>query len=76
MSPQVRKRIEQGFGWIKTIGGLSKLPMVSLAEMRGWVTWTFAAYSLIRLGDIGEWGRHRSESRQETSVRRSRNGLR
>lgn len=55
ISQKVRKRIEQGFGWIKTIGGLRKLPMVGLAAVRGWVTWTFAAYNLIRLGGIGEW---------------------
>ena len=55
MSLQIRKRIEQGFGWIKTIGGLRKLPMVALSNVRGWVTWTFAAYHLIRLGGIGEW---------------------
>lgn len=55
MSIQVRKRIEQGFGWVKTVGGLDKLPMVSLPKVRGWVTWTFAAYNLIRLGGIGEW---------------------
>ncbi|AHX13352.1 transposase [Dyella jiangningensis] len=55
MSLQVRKRIEQGFGWIKTIGGLRKLPMVGLAAVRGWVTWTLAAYNLVRLGGIGAW---------------------
>lgn len=55
MSLQVRKRIEQGFGWIKTIGGLRKLPLVALPKVRGWVTWTFAAHNLIRLGGIGEW---------------------
>ena len=55
MSQKVRKRIEQGFGWIKTIGGLRKLPLVALPTVRGWVTWTFAAYNLIRLGGIGEW---------------------
>jgi transposase len=55
MSQQVRKRIEQGFGWVKVIGGLGKLPMVGLNKVRGWVTWNFAAYNLIRLGGIGEW---------------------
>lgn len=54
-SQKVRKRIEQGFGWIKTMGGLRKLPMVGIAIVRGWVTWTFAAYNLIRLSGIGEW---------------------
>ncbi|OZB69236.1 MAG: IS5/IS1182 family transposase, partial [Lysobacterales bacterium 13-68-4] len=38
ISQKVRKRIEQGFGWIKTIGGLRKLPMVGLTAVRGWVT--------------------------------------
>ena len=55
MSQQVRKRIEQGFGWIKTIGGLRKLPLIGIDAVRGWTTWTFAAYNLIRLGGIGEW---------------------
>lgn len=55
MSLQVRKRIEQGFGWVKTIGGLRKLPLVGLPAVRSWVTWTFAAYNLIRLGGIAEW---------------------
>jgi transposase len=55
MSLQVRKRIEQGFGWAKTIGGLGKLPVVGLEKVRGWVAWNFAAYNLIRLGGIGEW---------------------
>jgi len=54
MSQQVRKRIEQGFGWVKTIGGPRKLPLVGLDAVRGWTTWTFAAYNLIRLGGIGE----------------------
>lgn len=55
MSQQVRKRIEQGFGWVKTIGGLDKLPVPTLARVRGWVTWSFAAYNLIRMGGIGQW---------------------
>lgn len=55
MSMQVRKRIEQGFGWVKTIGGLGKLPRVGLPRVRGWVAWNFAAYNLIRLGGIGDW---------------------
>jgi transposase len=55
MSQQIRKRIEQGFGWTKTIGGLRKLPLVGLAAVRGWVVWNFAVYNLIRLGGIGDW---------------------
>ncbi len=35
MSLQVRNRIEQGFCWIETLGGLRKLPIVTLATVRG-----------------------------------------
>lgn len=38
MSQQVRKRIEQAFGWVKTIGDLRKLPVVGLAKVRAWAT--------------------------------------
>lgn len=55
VSQQVRKRIEQAFGWVKTIGDLRKLPVVGLAKVRAWATWNFAAYNLIRIGGIGGW---------------------
>lgn len=55
MSLKVRKRIEQCFGWAKTVGDLRKLPLVGLAKVNAWVHWNFAAYNLIRLGGIGEW---------------------
>jgi hypothetical protein len=31
----LRKRIEQGFGWVKMIGGLRKLPLIGLDAVRG-----------------------------------------
>jgi hypothetical protein len=31
------------------------LPITTLPRVRGLVTWTFAAYNLIRIGGIGEW---------------------
>ncbi len=55
MSLQVRKRIEQGFGWVKTVGDLRKLPLRGLAKVSAWAHWNFAAYNLIRIGGIGEW---------------------
>ena len=55
ISQQMRKRIEQGFGWAKKIGGLRKLRNVGLPKVTGMVTWTFAAYNLIRMGGIGDW---------------------
>lgn len=55
ISLQVRKRIEQGFGWVKTIGDLRKLPLIGLAKVNAWVHWNFAAYNLIRMGGVAEW---------------------
>jgi hypothetical protein len=50
MSMQIRKRIEQNLGSTKAIGDLRKLPVISLAHMRGWETWSFAAYSFVCFG--------------------------
>jgi transposase len=55
ISLQVRKRIEQGFGWVKTVGDLRKLPLVGLVKVNAWVHFNFAAYNLIRIGGIGQW---------------------
>ena len=49
ISQQKRKLVEQGFGWMKTVGGLRKLrhrggPLVT------WIfTFTAAAYNIVRL---------------------------
>jgi transposase len=55
ISQQIRKRIEQGFGWGKTIGGMRKLMRRSLRVVKAHVAWTFAAYNLIRIGGIEQW---------------------
>lgn len=54
-SIKVRKRIEQSFGWTKTVGALRKLPRIGLARVDAWVHWNFAACNLIRIGGVGEW---------------------
>jgi hypothetical protein len=49
VSQQKRKLIEQVFGWMKTVGGLRKLRHRG-GELVDWiVTFTAAAYNLIRL---------------------------
>jgi transposase len=49
MSQRIRKRIEEGFGWMKTIAGLRKTKYRGL-ERVGWsFTMAAAAYNLIRL---------------------------
>ncbi|MFK2875749.1 hypothetical protein [Rhodanobacter hydrolyticus] len=50
ISQKIRKLIEQGIGYIKTIGGPRKLSMVGTSAVRDWITWAFAAYNLIGLG--------------------------
>ena len=49
VSQRLRKRIEEGFGWIKTIGALPKTRHRGLDRV-GWMfTLTAAAYNLVRL---------------------------
>ncbi len=48
-SQRIRKRIEEGFGWIKTVAGLER-PMVRGVDRIGWAfTFAAAAYNLARL---------------------------
>lgn len=55
ISQQVRKRIEQPYGWSKTVGGLRRLMRVGLVNVRACVTWSFAVYNLIRIGGLEAW---------------------
>ncbi len=49
VSQRLRKRIEEVFGWIKTVGGLRKTRHRGTARV-GWVfTFTAAAYNLVRI---------------------------
>ncbi|MDE0342694.1 MAG: transposase, partial [Deltaproteobacteria bacterium] len=52
-SQRVRKRIEEAFGWAKTIGGLRKLKHRGLPKVDFQFTLTFAAYNLVRLRTLG-----------------------
>ena len=44
-----RKRIEEPFGWIKTIGGGRKLRYIGRQRNRAWFKITAAVYNLIRI---------------------------
>jgi len=48
-SQRIRKRIEEGFGWIKTIAGLRKTKYRGLGKVAWAFTLAAAAYNLIRL---------------------------
>ncbi len=45
----MRKRIEEAFGWIKTVAGLRKTKLRGLAKVDWAFTFAAAAYNLVRL---------------------------
>ena len=49
ISQRVRKRIEEAFGWIKTVAGLKKTRCRGLARVDLAFTFAAAAYNLVRL---------------------------
>ena len=49
VSMRIRKRIEEPFGWIKTIGGGRKLRYIGRQRNRAWFKITAAVYNLIRI---------------------------
>jgi len=54
-SLRVRKRNEDAFGWIKTVGGWAKTKLIGQAKLSGQVLLPFAAYHMIRMGLISGW---------------------
>jgi len=48
-SQRIRKRIEEAFGWIKTVAGLKKTKLRGLAKVDWAFTFAAAAYNLVRL---------------------------
>ena len=49
ISQRRRKLIEEGYGWMKTVGGLRKLRHRGTARVAAMFTFTCAAYNLVRL---------------------------
>lgn len=54
-SLKIRKRIEEIFGWSKTVGGLRKTRFVGLAKVAAQTVFTFAAYNLTRIATLFGW---------------------
>ena len=52
MSQRVRKRVEEIFGWIKTVGGGRKLRYKGVARNQLWAELTAAAYNLVRIAKL------------------------
>jgi transposase len=55
ISLRVRKRIEECFGWAKTIGGFRKTRFVSTAKVQAQALMTFAAWNLTRMMTLCGW---------------------
>ncbi len=53
ISQRIRKRIEEIFGWIKTVGGGRKLRYKGVERNQLWAELTTAAYNLVRLVKLG-----------------------
>jgi hypothetical protein len=47
-SQRIRKRIEEAFGWVKTIGGMRKSRFIGRAKTDWALTFAAAAYNLVR----------------------------
>jgi transposase len=54
-SLKIRKRIEEVFGWSKSVGGLRKARFVGLAKVSAQTVFTFAAYNLTRMATLFGW---------------------
>jgi Transposase DDE domain len=52
VSQRIRKRIEEPFGWIKTIAGGRKLRYIGRQRNRAWFLITGAVYNIIRIGAL------------------------
>ena len=49
ISQRLRKRIEESFGWSKTVGGLAQVKVRGLAKVRAAFVFAMAAYDIVRL---------------------------
>ena len=49
ISQRVRKRIEESFGWSKTVGGLTQVKVRGLDKVRAVFVLAMAAYNIVRL---------------------------
>jgi hypothetical protein len=52
VSQRVRKRVEEIFGWIKTVGRGRKLRYTGVERNQLWAELTAAAYNLVRMAKL------------------------
>lgn len=54
ISQRIRKRVEEIFGWVKTVGGGRKLRYKGVERNRLWWEFTAAAYNLLRIAKLSQ----------------------
>ncbi len=52
MSQKVRKRVDEIFGWKKTVGGGRKLRYIGQRRNEMWMLLTVSAYNLVRMANL------------------------
>lgn len=52
VAQRIRKRVEEIFGWMKTVGGGRKLRYLGVRRNEAWATIAGAAYNLVRMAHI------------------------
>lgn len=55
ISLKIRKRIEEVFGWMKTVGGMRKLKLIGREKVSGQFRFVAAIYNLVRIGSLTGW---------------------
>ena len=55
ISLRKRKRIEECFGWAKTVGGFRKTRFIGAAKVQAQALLVFAAYNLTRMMGLCGW---------------------
>jgi hypothetical protein len=52
VAQRIRKRVEEIFGWVKTVGGGRKLRYLGVRRNEAWATIAGAVYNLVRMAHI------------------------
>lgn len=52
LSQRKRKLVEEGFGWMKTVGAARKLRYIGVAKNQFWMTMEAIAYNLVRMANL------------------------
>jgi transposase len=53
-SQRVRKRVEEIFGWMKTVGGMRRTRYRGVERTQAWVYFVAGAYNLLRIARLGK----------------------